>query len=368
MKSERRGKFEKRKEKALVFAVLFAMLAFLSVGCASAATYVSGPITSDTTWTLANSPYIVVGSVLVNNGVTLTIEPGVTVKFDSGLALRIDGTLIAQGTSDSMITFTSNQTTPAAGDWGYILFTDSSTDASYDVNENYTGGCILQYCTVEYGGGAEGINGMIRIESSSPFIDHCIIKDSVKSGIDIDSGSPNISFNTIENNSNGIFLINSNSIVNDNTIRNNSVFTSDKKSFPASGSVEINNNTISNNEGLGIGSGTYVTSTGFLDIGSGIFVNGGNVSILNNIITSNLKGSSYPKGGGISCYSYDVMIVNNLIENNSDGGVGGSRPFAITDNIINSNLGSGIRVSSATQDNITITSVMSTFKCGIKPR
>ena len=41
MKSERRGKFGKRK--ALAFAVLFAMLAFVSIGCASAATHYVDP-------------------------------------------------------------------------------------------------------------------------------------------------------------------------------------------------------------------------------------------------------------------------------------------------------------------------------------
>ena len=39
MKSEKRGKVGKRKGKALIFAVLFATVAFISVGCASAATH-----------------------------------------------------------------------------------------------------------------------------------------------------------------------------------------------------------------------------------------------------------------------------------------------------------------------------------------
>jgi len=43
---------------------------------ADPATEVSGVITSDTTWNLADSPYIVKGDVTVNPGVTLTIEPG----------------------------------------------------------------------------------------------------------------------------------------------------------------------------------------------------------------------------------------------------------------------------------------------------
>ena len=43
------------------------------------ATDVSGNISSNTTWSLANSPYIVTGHILVPSGVTLTIEAGVTV-------------------------------------------------------------------------------------------------------------------------------------------------------------------------------------------------------------------------------------------------------------------------------------------------
>lgn len=43
MKSEKKGKFEKWKEKALIFAVLFATLAFVSVGCASATTIYVNP-------------------------------------------------------------------------------------------------------------------------------------------------------------------------------------------------------------------------------------------------------------------------------------------------------------------------------------
>jgi hypothetical protein len=45
----------------------------------------AGPITADTTWTQAGSPYIAAGSVLVMKDVTLTIEPGVEIRFGEGI-------------------------------------------------------------------------------------------------------------------------------------------------------------------------------------------------------------------------------------------------------------------------------------------
>lgn len=79
------------------------------------ATDVAGTITTNTTWTAVNSPYVLTEGVRVDSGVTLTTEPKVTVKFNTGTALQIDGTLIAQGTGTDKITFTTN----TAGDyWG----------------------------------------------------------------------------------------------------------------------------------------------------------------------------------------------------------------------------------------------------------
>ena len=46
MKSERSGKFGKRKQKALIFVILFATLAFVSVGCVSATTHYVDPCQS----------------------------------------------------------------------------------------------------------------------------------------------------------------------------------------------------------------------------------------------------------------------------------------------------------------------------------
>ena len=76
----------KNATKFLLLAViLIAAFSFSS----QAQTPVSGGIYANTTWTLANSPYIVTGNVVVFPGVTLTIEPGVVVKFDNAMMLEI---------------------------------------------------------------------------------------------------------------------------------------------------------------------------------------------------------------------------------------------------------------------------------------
>jgi hypothetical protein len=114
------------------------MLAF-NTGNASAAgpTYVYEDITSDTTWTEADSPYIVNASIAIDPGYTLTIEPNVTVMFDAGTDLLVGGAIDAQGTPDRPITFTANGSTT----WGFW--------DGIDLNETSTGS-VMDNVIVEY--------------------------------------------------------------------------------------------------------------------------------------------------------------------------------------------------------------------------
>lgn len=145
---------------------------------------VCGFITENTTWTEEESPYIVSCGVLVVEGVTLTIEPGVLVRFDQAKGMQIEGQLIANGTEEKPIVFTSNQTAPAPGDWINVLFTDTSIDATYDEEGNYVSGSIMQHCTIEYGGGSD--TPALRMISSSPLINYCNVTNNGNTGIEVD--------------------------------------------------------------------------------------------------------------------------------------------------------------------------------------
>lgn len=78
-------------------------------------------------YTLPKGVYVLKGWVYINDGAELTIEPGTVIKGDKGtkaaLIARRGGKLIAQGTKEAPIVFTSNQ--PAGsrkpGDWGGII-------------------------------------------------------------------------------------------------------------------------------------------------------------------------------------------------------------------------------------------------------
>jgi len=124
----------------LVFAFVLLLVLNANSGSASAVgpTYVHDDISVNTPWTEANSPYIVNDSITILPGATLTIGPNVTVMVDPGESITVSGRLVAQGTADLWITFTSNDSTPARGDWNGLYFDHSIS------------GSILSYVTVQY--------------------------------------------------------------------------------------------------------------------------------------------------------------------------------------------------------------------------
>ena len=155
----------------------------------------SGNITSDEIWIEAT--HLITSDVYVENA-TLTIEPGAVIQFSSGRGLYFGyggstsgATLIANGTSDKPITFTSAASTKSAGDWDYIGFFVGSSNAS-----------SIQHCVVEYGGGANQSTGAVDVNETILSMENSTVRYSASYGISLDNTGSFKSFsgNTLEEN------------------------------------------------------------------------------------------------------------------------------------------------------------------------
>jgi hypothetical protein len=103
--------------------------------------------------------------------------------------------LVAQGTAEDPIVFTSNASSPAPGDWKGIYFR----------NETYDSATILEYCVVEFGGYSH--NSGIFCDYSSPIINFCTVRSNKGDGFHIRGNAPVLkNSKIIENTASGIFL------------------------------------------------------------------------------------------------------------------------------------------------------------------
>jgi hypothetical protein len=199
----------------------------------------------------------IIGDILVDEGVTLTIEPGTVVRIaanqdadnlfdapfdmkigiqsevkningvhfgepyrDDGhhISIRIAGTLQAVGTPEQMITITSDSPNPGIYDWNHFEFAHGilsysvveyyrvigpgdGTEVSHNILQ-YIGECgvcanssvVVEYNTISYAG-----HELIDMHQSSPIIrNNSLGPNPEHAGIIIDGGSPQILNNTIK--------------------------------------------------------------------------------------------------------------------------------------------------------------------------
>ncbi|MEA9415017.1 right-handed parallel beta-helix repeat-containing protein [Flavobacterium sp. PL02] len=282
-------------------------------------------------WTKGNT-YKVTGNITVPNGQTLTIEEGVEVKFDGYYSLIVNGTLLANGSANNYIKFTSNSNSPTNKDWNQILV--NSTESSK-----------MNYCIIEYGK-MHNDNGETLLDIRGNMeLTNSLIRHSDETGLGIkSSGVVNIKNNKIFNclhgiaaNGSGVITIHHNE-VHDNTYYGISVGMS-------SSSTLVKENIIYNCNyvGLGITSGIKVERNIIFNNPYGIFVAYCKPNIVNNTIVFNQN--------GIGLYDNEkFMITNpiinsNIIANNLHYGIhsqGVNKPDSVTYNLFyNNNYGTG---------------------------
>ncbi|MDD5772275.1 MAG: right-handed parallel beta-helix repeat-containing protein [bacterium] len=124
-------------------------------------------ISKDTVW--SGSIYIK-GVVTVKRGVVLTILPGTNVLFEKTKVdndeigdseLNIEGKVIAEGTREAPIVFTSSEKEKKPVDWKFVYLS---------FNENSR----LSYCKFEY-----AFTGL-QVHYSEVHIDHCLFENNVE--------------------------------------------------------------------------------------------------------------------------------------------------------------------------------------------
>ncbi|NUN69797.1 MAG: right-handed parallel beta-helix repeat-containing protein [Bacteroidetes bacterium] len=263
---------------------------------------VSGPITSDTVWTVGNSPVTVTATVTIPSGVTLTIQSGVTVQFDTNTALVVGGTIAAEGViftsskpefiGDAAVTqrrapFRAASGYAVPGDWYGIEFQNTSSVLS-----------VFRSNQVKFaGGGPNGAGILYRTGAPNIELRSCFIGYSAGHGINTRASSPLIRTTIVTGNAGyGIYSdLLSNFTIDTCTI-----------SYNTSGGIRIPTN-----------SSPVIRANSLYDNGIGIFVDDGAVpNIQWNTIQYNTIGIQFTRVG-----ASQPVIANNEIKYNTGWGL-----------------------------------------------
>ena len=171
-----------------------------------------GSISSNKLWSYQPSGYVLLGDITMqNSGSTccLTIEPGNVIRADTGVQLKIGddsndgGSLIAEGSADSMITFTALN--DSVGGWDGIYFANGSNYGSSS--------SAVKYCKIEKGSNYN----VYCYNTNQPLFDHTTISNADGFGVQLNYASPQFIISRIINNNDyGIFIENnSNPVIGD---------------------------------------------------------------------------------------------------------------------------------------------------------
>jgi hypothetical protein len=101
------------------------------VGVRGATNLISGPVTTNTTWSSTN---LLQGTVTIQSNVTVIISPGTIMLMDTGATLVVNGQLLAEGTTNQPISFTRATT---AARWAGMRFVRAA--------DSHLRNCVIEY-------------------------------------------------------------------------------------------------------------------------------------------------------------------------------------------------------------------------------
>jgi subtilisin family serine protease len=283
--------------------------------------------------------YVINKETGIPPGETLTIEPGTEIRFDGAYSFSVAGTLIADGSEGQEIIFTSNKANPAPGDWGRIKILDSSINASFDSQGDYTGGSIIRNAIIEYGCG-------VGLNNAAPYIADSELRFINGSGISGDGESGLvIADNTLSGEGSDAnyvgmhFSVSGDFLVMGNTVSIGYV------GIIANGPGVISNNSVENMSGSGIAArytlnvtqnrvvncdiGMYLTTSGYVSqnfVGKnetkGLHING-TPTVINNTILMNGGAGIYIETGSPSLHNNNLIRSTNgyALQNATSNGI-----------------------------------------------
>ncbi len=235
-----------------------------------------------------NVTYVLLGTVTIDSGVVLTINPGVVIKpVSAGIHLLVKGTLSADGTPSEPIVFTSihddnhgnpndtnkngNTTVPAANNWYGIVFGEDSSPSSLMDNciINY-GGTYSIYQTVGYSPYFYyTLRSNIAVIKSNPTISNCEFNIAAHGISCYKDAAPILTNNTINNATSAPIAVTADS---DPVATGNTFVNAGLEAMGLIGTEIFANGTISQVDLAGYTNITYVLIGGSLVIRNGAYI------------------------------------------------------------------------------------------------
>ena len=320
------------------------LITFLTIITITSAIEVGGHLTEDTVWSPENNPYLLIGNIFIDEGITLTILPGTIINLNSALLNNdnyvngeyfmlvgeesvakmfwVDGQIIAEGTEQDSIIFTRDNDI-LYNHWGTIYFNDSSQKSLFKhCLFEFSSIICIDYCNEAFG----AISGSV----TELLIRNCTFRDNYH-GIFI-----NID-NQIEITNNSFYLYDGINpewlngsyqyVEVNNEDENQADILFSGNCLPDSNIVKINNfNVIMNNNIL---SNIRVRSSNY----TCYYINE------NQILSNYYSSSAYYQNSFLN--REDAYIDNNSFESNTNS----SCSFYLKDGIISNNSFNNIKLS-----------------------